>query len=90
MLFFGDAARSLAITWLSRRAMSHGLRVIDLSGAWRLKEEQHRAIYGFQDSDTTMAAELTDRAVYGLPELNGDRSWPMPRWSPIPAAMPLR
>jgi N-acetyl-gamma-glutamyl-phosphate reductase len=54
-------------------AMANGLRVIDLSGAWRLKEEQHRAIYGFQDSDAVTAAELTERAVYGLPELNGDR-----------------
>lgn len=54
-------------------AISHGLRVIDLSGAWRLKDEQHRAIYNFSDSDSVKAAELTERAVYGLPELNGDR-----------------
>ena len=54
-------------------ALSHGLRVIDLSGAWRLKREQHRAIYNFQDSDVVTAAELTAKAVYGLPELNGDR-----------------
>jgi N-acetyl-gamma-glutamyl-phosphate reductase len=54
-------------------AMSHGLRVIDLSGAWRLKQEQHRAIYGFEDTDAATAAELTEKAVYGLPELNGDR-----------------
>src|ERR1700741_1439927 len=54
-------------------AIAQGIRVIDLSGAWRLKQEQHRAIYGFQDSDAASAAELSDRAVYGLPELNGDR-----------------
>jgi N-acetyl-gamma-glutamyl-phosphate reductase len=54
-------------------AIAQGLRVIDLSGAWRLKQEQHRAIYGFEDSDAASAAELSDRAVYGLPELNGDR-----------------
>ena len=53
-------------------ALSQGLRVIDLSGAWRLKQEQHRAIYNFQDSDAVTAAELTAKAVYGLPELNGD------------------
>jgi N-acetyl-gamma-glutamyl-phosphate reductase len=53
-------------------AIAQGLRVIDLSGAWRLKEEQHRAIYSFQDADAITAAELTARAVYGLPELNGD------------------
>ena len=63
-----EASRSLV-----PEALSHGLRVIDLSGAWRLKQEQHRAIYNFQDSDAVTAAELTEKAVYGLPELNGDR-----------------
>src|ERR1017187_3975641 len=53
-------------------ALSQGLRVVDLSGAWRLKQEQHRAIYNFQDADAVTAAELTAKAVYGLPELNGD------------------
>ena len=54
-------------------AVAQGMRVIDLSGAWRLKQEQHRAIYNFQDADAVTAAQLTDRAVYGLPELNRDR-----------------
>ncbi len=54
-------------------AIPQGLRVIDLSGAWRLKEEQHRAVYGFEDANSTSAAELTEKAVYGLPELNGGR-----------------
>jgi N-acetyl-gamma-glutamyl-phosphate reductase len=54
-------------------ALARGLRVIDLSGAWRLKQAQHRAIYDFQDKDAVTAAELTEKAVYGLPELNGDR-----------------
>lgn len=54
-------------------AVSHGLRIVDLSGAWRLKQEQHRAIYKFKDEDAATAAELTEKAVYGLPELNGDR-----------------
>lgn len=54
-------------------AIAQGLRVIDLSGAWRLKEEQHRAIYSFEDANATTAAELTEKAIYGLPELNGDR-----------------
>jgi N-acetyl-gamma-glutamyl-phosphate reductase len=57
-------------------AIAQGLRVIDLSGAWRLKEAQHRAIYSFQDADAASAADLTSRAVYGLPELNGDRIAP--------------
>ena len=63
-----EASRSLV-----PEAMARGLRVIDLSGAWRLKQEQHRAIYNFQDSDAATAAQLTEKAVYGLPELNGDR-----------------
>jgi N-acetyl-gamma-glutamyl-phosphate reductase len=53
-------------------AIEQGLRVIDLSGAWRLKRAQHRAIYAFEDADAVTAAELTEKAVYGLPELNGD------------------
>src|SRR3984957_17061723 len=54
-------------------AIACGIRVVDLSGAWRLRQAQHRAVYGFQDTNTVTAAELTDKAVYGLPELNGDR-----------------
>jgi N-acetyl-gamma-glutamyl-phosphate reductase len=54
-------------------AIARGLRVIDLSGAWRLRQEQHRAVYAFQDSDVAAATDLMARAVYGLPELNADR-----------------
>jgi N-acetyl-gamma-glutamyl-phosphate reductase len=54
-------------------AVSQGLRVVDLSGAWRLRDERNRAVYGFVDQDTKIATELTARAVYGLPELNRDR-----------------
>jgi len=54
-------------------AIARGLRIVDLSGAWRLKHEQNRAVYGFKDTDADTAAELTERAVYGLPELHADR-----------------
>jgi N-acetyl-gamma-glutamyl-phosphate reductase len=54
-------------------AIARGIRVIDLSGAWRLREAQHRAVYGFHDADAVTAAALTEKAVYGLPELNSDR-----------------
>jgi N-acetyl-gamma-glutamyl-phosphate reductase len=54
-------------------AIAEGLRVVDLSGAWRLKQQAHRAIYNFEDSDPVTAANLNDEAVYGLPELNADR-----------------
>jgi N-acetyl-gamma-glutamyl-phosphate reductase len=55
------------------QAAAQGFRVIDLSGAWRLKQAEHRAVYDFHDADSVTAAELTERAVYGLPELNADR-----------------
>ena len=51
-------------------ALARGLRVVDLSGAWRLKQAEHRAVYGFRDSDAANAAKLDASAVYGLPELN--------------------
>lgn len=63
-----EASRSLV-----PEAIDYGFRVIDLSGAWRLKQEQHRAVYNFQDSDAAAAARFDDQAVYGLPELNADR-----------------
>ena len=63
-----EASRSLV-----PEAMRQGLRVIDLSGAWRLKQAHNRAVYGFTDADSLTAAELTEKAVYGLPELSRDR-----------------
>jgi N-acetyl-gamma-glutamyl-phosphate reductase len=51
-------------------AIARGLRVVDLSGAWRLKQAEHRAVYGFHDAHPPTASALTERAVYGLPELN--------------------
>lgn len=46
-------------------AIDRGFRVVDLSGAWRLKNVEHRAVYGFSDS-----AALDSTAVYGIPELH--------------------
>jgi N-acetyl-gamma-glutamyl-phosphate reductase len=53
-------------------AIAQGLRIIDLSGAWRLKQDENRAIYGFEDGDPIVADDLTKKSVYGLPELNAD------------------
>jgi N-acetyl-gamma-glutamyl-phosphate reductase len=61
-----EASRSLV-----PEAVSRGLRVIDLSGAWRLKQAQHRAVYKFKDEGSPAATEIAGKAVYGLPELNG-------------------
>ena len=52
-------------------ALAHGIRVIDLSGAWRLRHESNRAIYKLHDADPALAAKLQAEAVYGSPELHG-------------------
>lgn len=62
-----EASRSLV-----PEAIASAMRVIDLSGAWRLKQQAHRTAYDFHDADTAVADELTSKAVYGIPELNGD------------------
>ncbi len=48
-------------------AIERGIRVIDLSGAWRLKEDRNRAVYKLHDADPALAAELQAEAVYRLP-----------------------
>ena len=53
-------------------AISRGFRVIDLSGAWRLKNSANRAVYKFEDADAAVAEKLNHDAVYGLPELHAD------------------
>ena len=65
-----SVSRELVTQAMTCGLMTGGLRIVDLSGAWRLKQEQHRAVYGFKDADAKTAAELTEHAVYGLPELN--------------------
>jgi N-acetyl-gamma-glutamyl-phosphate reductase len=54
-------------------ALARGIRVIDLSGAWRLTEAENRAVYAFEDKDDQLAAETQELAVYGLPELHRAR-----------------
>jgi N-acetyl-gamma-glutamyl-phosphate reductase len=51
-------------------ALARGLRVIDLSGAWRLTEAANRAVYAFADEGSEQAAAIQAQAVYGLPELH--------------------
>jgi N-acetyl-gamma-glutamyl-phosphate reductase len=54
-------------------ALARDLRVVDLSGAWRLKCSNHRAVYKFTDADPETAAKLDETAIYGLPELDAAR-----------------
>ena len=54
---------------LAPEALERGLRVVDLSGAWRLKDAKNRDAYAFKDRDAERAARWDAAAVYGLPEL---------------------
>ena len=55
---------------LAPEALARGLRVVDLSGAWRLKDPRNRAVYAFEDQDPASARRWDAEAVYGLPELH--------------------
>jgi N-acetyl-gamma-glutamyl-phosphate reductase len=51
-------------------ALSHNIRVVDLSAAWRLQHAENRAIYKLHDTNPDCAAKLQAEAVYGSPELH--------------------
>jgi N-acetyl-gamma-glutamyl-phosphate reductase len=51
-------------------AIELGLKVIDLSGAWRLKDHVNRAVYRLADLNPERADKLQAEAVYGCPELH--------------------
>jgi len=50
-------------------ALKRGMRVIDLSGAWRLIDPANRAVYAFADEGAELAAATQAKAIYGMPEL---------------------
>ena len=60
-----EVSRAWAPEWLAR-----GVKVIDLSGAWRLDEAANSAVYKLEDADEALAAKLQAEAVYGCPELH--------------------
>ena len=51
-------------------ALQHGMRVVDLSGAWRLTDAKNRAVYAFKDDSPDVAAKTQSQAIYGMPELH--------------------
>ena len=51
-------------------ALKHGLRVVDLSGAWRLTDAKNRAVYAFEDEGSGIAVATQTQAAYGMPELH--------------------
>ena len=60
-----ENSREWAPEWLE-----HGVKVIDLSGAWRLQQQANRAIYKLTDADQERAELLQKEAVFGCPELH--------------------
>jgi N-acetyl-gamma-glutamyl-phosphate reductase len=60
-----ETSRQWAPEWLE-----HGVRVIDLSGAWRLDDAANRAVYKLHDTDEALGAALQAEAVFGSPELH--------------------
>ncbi len=53
-------------------ALARGLRVIDLSGAWRLHDPINRAVYKLADADPGAASRIQAEAVFGAPELHAE------------------
>ncbi len=60
-----ENSRELAPIFIAR-----GIKVIDLSGAWRLHQAAHRAVYKLHDADPAAADALQSEAVFGCPELH--------------------
>jgi N-acetyl-gamma-glutamyl-phosphate reductase len=67
-LLFLATPHEISRAWVPE-AVRRGLRVIDLSGAWRLRSADYRAPYKFEDENPAEAEQLAAQAVYGLPEL---------------------
>ena len=51
-------------------AIERGIKVIDLSGAWRLRHSANRSVYKLKDANAEHAALLQAEAIYGCPELH--------------------
>ena len=60
-----ETSREWAPQWIA-----NGVRVIDLSGAWRLQDPSNRSVYNLHDADPEAAALLQAEAVFGSPELH--------------------
>jgi N-acetyl-gamma-glutamyl-phosphate reductase len=51
-------------------ALARGLRIVDLSGAWRLNAPANRAVYKFSDDGSPLSTKTQSESVYGMPELH--------------------
>jgi N-acetyl-gamma-glutamyl-phosphate reductase len=68
-VLFLATPHELSREWVPE-ALKRGIRVIDLSGAWRLTDAANRAVYAFADEGAELAAATQAQAVYGMPELH--------------------
>ncbi len=68
-LLFLATPHEISRAWVPE-CIEKGVRVVDLSGAWRLRSLEYREVYGFDDQDPELASKLGEQAVYGLTELN--------------------
>ncbi|RXH55757.1 N-acetyl-gamma-glutamyl-phosphate reductase [Granulicella sibirica] len=53
-------------------ALARNIRVVDLSGAWRLQEAKNRDVYKLTDANPEEAAKIQTEAVFGAPELHAE------------------
>ena len=53
-------------------ALARGIRVVDLSGAWRLQQPENRAVYNLIDANPKAAEAIQQEAVFGAPELHAE------------------
>ena len=70
-------------------AIAHGMRVIDLSGAWRLHSDTLRGVYKLEDADPALAPSFKPKPSMDLPSFMDPRSR-QHGWSRIPVVIPLR
>ena len=63
-----ETSRAWVPQWIGR-----GIKVVDLSGAWRLNDPANLEVYCLDDQDSSVAQALQDEAVYGCPELHRER-----------------
>ena len=68
-ILFTATPHEQAREWVPE-AIARGIRVIDLSAAWRLREDANRAVYKLVDADSDLGQSLQREAVYGCPELH--------------------
>jgi N-acetyl-gamma-glutamyl-phosphate reductase len=68
-VLFLATPHELSREWVPE-ALKRGIRVIDLSGAWRLTDPANRAVYAFADEGAELAAATQAQSVYGMPELH--------------------